>query len=96
VRKTNPYHCVAIRFELEACDRAEGLRGKRFLSAQAPHLPLNGCDAARCQCSYQHFPDRRQQDERRTPFSSSFGWWQQDSQNDRRRRSDRRKTVQLT
>ncbi len=61
----NPYHCVAIRHRDSACAAAKRLSGQRFLSKEAPRLPLPECDAAACHCRYVHFEDRRQGDERR-------------------------------
>jgi hypothetical protein len=43
----------------KACQAALACKGKRFLSSEAPRLPLKQCDAARCDCRYRHFPDRR-------------------------------------
>jgi hypothetical protein len=36
------------------------LRGHRFLSKEAPRLPLECCPSPEsCRCTYRHFPDRR-------------------------------------
>ena len=44
-----------------------GLLGTRFLSKEAPRLPLEHCAmGAECRCSYQHHEDRRSLS-RRTP-----------------------------
>jgi hypothetical protein len=56
---TNPYHSVSIVVCEGACVAARTLRGKRFLSAEAPTLPLASCGGA-CRCSYKHHDDRRQ------------------------------------
>jgi len=42
-----------------ACAAVLACKGKRFLSAEAPRLPLPECDARRCDCKYRHFADRR-------------------------------------
>jgi hypothetical protein len=42
-----------------ACDAAQACKGKRFLSSNAPLLPLAGCDVMRCDCRYRHYDDRR-------------------------------------
>lgn len=62
---THPYHCVAIRYRDGACAAVQRLSGQRFLSKDAPAIPLPACDAASCRCRYVHFEDRRQNDERR-------------------------------
>ncbi len=42
------------------CAEAEEILGKRFLSDEVPMLPLTGCDAESCGCTYKLFADRRQ------------------------------------
>lgn len=41
------------------CDAARKIAGQRFLSKEAPRLPLTGCDQKECKCRYQHYTDRR-------------------------------------
>lgn len=41
------------------CDAVRAIAGQRFLSHEIPTLPLGGCDATACGCSYQPFEDRR-------------------------------------
>lgn len=56
----NPYHAVSINPPLVgACAAAQRCAGKRFLSADAPTLPLAQCDMSTCQCRYRHHEDRR-------------------------------------
>ena len=55
----NPYHAVAVVPGARACNAAKQSARKRFLSAEAPLLPLKNCDAAACTCRYQHYEDRR-------------------------------------
>ena len=57
------YDAVEIRMHVSACKRARALAGKRFLVAEAPRLPLEGCNV-RCKCSYKSHPDRRQEPRR--------------------------------
>ena len=54
------YHAVSIILPSDACDAAKLLVGTRFLAAQAPVLPVDGCDGASCSCKYQHHDDRRE------------------------------------
>ena len=61
----NPHHSVAIKPGNPCCDAAQKLRGKRFLSRDAPPLPLRDCGAEKCACTYQHFDDRRSGIDRR-------------------------------
>jgi hypothetical protein len=56
---SNPWHAVGIIPCLEACSAAQAVRSVRFLSQEAPVLPLKGCTTAKCACRYRHFQDRR-------------------------------------
>lgn len=54
------FRAVEVRCSGNGCPAAQKLRGKRFLCAEAPSLPLEYCDRQpRCQCYYRHFDDRR-------------------------------------
>jgi hypothetical protein len=54
------WHAVAIIGTQRSCEAAQALKGKRFLSAEAPRLPLAECTAPEgCTCSYRKYPDRR-------------------------------------
>jgi len=58
-KPVNPWHAVAIAPGPRACAAAGKLRDVRFLSREAPPLPLKACDSAQCTCRYEHFDDRR-------------------------------------
>ena len=58
-RVSNPYHAVSVAPGNGACEQARRLKDKRFLSAEAPDLPLDLCDASACTCRYRHHDDRR-------------------------------------
>ena len=54
------FHAVEIRTTNDACPAAQNTNGERYLSAEAPPLPLGQCDRPdQCQCRYQHYEDRR-------------------------------------
>ena len=53
------YHAVSIILPSNACVAAKALIGKRFLAAQAPIFPVDGCDVTSCSCGYRHYDDRR-------------------------------------
>lgn len=55
----NRWHAVAIVPGPGHCKAAEAAKGRRFLSAEAPLLPLRECDVAACTCKYRHHEDRR-------------------------------------
>ena len=66
--KASRFHCVEIKTSYDACEAVLKLHGKRFLSADAPMLPVAECDQP-CKCTFKHYEDRRQ-DERRDAFDS--------------------------
>ena len=53
------WHAVTIIGPAVVCKAAQACKGKRYLSPEAPRLPLAGCDAEECNCRYRHFADRR-------------------------------------
>jgi hypothetical protein len=55
----SPYHAVSILPGPSACGAAYRFAGQRFLSKEAPHLPVPGCDAPTCNCRFKHHKDRR-------------------------------------
>ncbi|MBL8272140.1 hypothetical protein [Steroidobacter sp.] len=55
----NAYHAVSVMPGPNACAAAYRFSGQRFLSLQAPRLPLPSCDAAACNCRFKHHKDRR-------------------------------------
>lgn len=56
---SNPWHAVSVVPSEGACAKARGLSRVRFLSNDAPPLPLESCDARTCRCHYRHHEDRR-------------------------------------
>ncbi|KGM07538.1 hypothetical protein LP43_1151 [Methylophaga thiooxydans] len=61
----NRYHAVTIQPCSHACDAVIQLGSKRFLANEVTSLPVAGCDASRCQCTYKHYADRRIGEDRR-------------------------------
>ncbi len=60
VQSASRYRGVQINtIEAECCAAVRKISGRRFLSHEVPRLPLGGCDAAECRCSYELFEDRR-------------------------------------
>jgi hypothetical protein len=57
---TNPWHAVEVRVGPKACPACRAVAGKRFLSIDAPPLPIAGCtQPAACRAVYKHHDDRR-------------------------------------
>jgi hypothetical protein len=58
----NLFHGVAIETPrgAKACPAVARIAGERYLSEDAPALPLPDCETPHeCRCVYQHFIDRR-------------------------------------
>jgi hypothetical protein len=53
------FHAVTIAPGARACKEARALQGQRFLSREAPKLPLKNCGTPQCECHYEHYDDRR-------------------------------------
>lgn len=55
------FHGVALRARAaNSCCAVTDLEGQRFLSEEAPLLPLAECDNPQgCKCVYEHFDERR-------------------------------------
>lgn len=64
---SNKFHCVEVRKSSRACKAVQELGNTRFLSDEAPGLPVPGCTAEQCTCSFIHHDDRRD-DDRRNPY----------------------------
>jgi hypothetical protein len=68
------YHAVAIVPKIASCAQAKARAGVRYLSREAPPLPLPNCPwPERCHCRFDKFEDRRQGDRR--DIASSGRWW---------------------
>lgn len=93
-REERSYHCVEIRSGKTACEAVKTYVNKRFLSDQAPLLPVEGCTAQKCSCRYLHFDDRRQHD-RRNPYGLFAGIPPLNT-GERRSKADRRKAPEAT
>lgn len=54
------WHAVSVLPRGRPCPQAVALRDHRFLTREAPPLPLPGCPkAGKCKCVYRHYADRR-------------------------------------
>jgi len=58
-KPVNPFHAVTIAPGPRSCTAALDLQGQRFLSRDAPALPLKTCGSGGCTCRYEHYDDRR-------------------------------------
>ncbi|MEJ0084879.1 MAG: hypothetical protein WDO72_04325 [Pseudomonadota bacterium] len=54
------WHAVTVVLQTSSCAAAALCRNTRFLSKDAPRLPLAGCEhPEECNCKFRHFDDRR-------------------------------------
>ncbi|WP_037427845.1 hypothetical protein [Shewanella colwelliana] len=91
----HPFHSVEIVDDSGLCKNAQALKGKRYLSHEAPTLPLAGCSGQDCECRYIHHEDRRNQhEERRLDFGVTHELYGAFGETNRRalRRKGRRET----
>jgi hypothetical protein len=75
-----------------ACRAARDCGRVRWLSAEAPRLPLANCTAESCDCRYRHFQDRRSKARRKSDrehFPRSFSGQEQRQTRNGRRLTDR-------
>jgi hypothetical protein len=87
--RVEPFHAVSIVPGEHSCDSARRLSGQRFLSPEAPKLPLSTCDAQECHCHYRHHADRRAGPRRSNDFFMRTTPWQgQERRISRGRRKD--------
>ncbi|HET7203183.1 MAG TPA: hypothetical protein VFI92_07410 [Steroidobacteraceae bacterium] len=89
------HHAVSIATGPRCCAAARALRGERFLSREAPKLPLKECDRDDCACRYEHYQDRRQGLRRARDMGVAIdGWIETDKRGKQmrgRRKADQRK-----
>jgi hypothetical protein len=86
------YHAVSIAPCGGCCSAARKLEGKRFLSREAPILPLKACDRATCQCRYEHHQDRRKSPRRARDYGVSIAAWDDGPEQRQNGARGRRKT----
>jgi hypothetical protein len=55
----SPFHAVSIKPSDEGCLAVASISSQRFLSEEAPGLPLAECSFKDCTCKYIHHADRR-------------------------------------
>lgn len=67
------WHAVSVKPGPGACSVADTGRNRRWLSREAPMLPLPGCSKPEsCRCTYQHHEDRRTGEGRRAEEKDAF------------------------
>jgi hypothetical protein len=69
------FHAVTIQTGRNCCQEARALQGHRFVSREAPALPLKNCSSDDCQCHYQHYDDRRAGPRRARDMGVAMDGW---------------------
>jgi hypothetical protein len=85
------WYSVSVVPGKRCCTAAKQVARKRWLSADAPRLPLEKCDLRTCECRYQHHTDRRGIPRRRVDREALPH--QFDGQDKRTIKRDRRRPV---
>jgi len=80
------HHAVSVAPGRRCCALAREVCGERFLSREAPPLPLKGCTQPECTCRYIHHEDRRAKPRRARDMGVSVdGWLESDRRTDEKR-----------
>jgi hypothetical protein len=85
------FGAVEIRICPGACRPARALKGQRFLSKEAPALPLPACTATECTCKFTKWSDRRSESRRLEHGGLSASMF---LANNRRTKRERRRAAQ--
>jgi len=86
----NKFHAVTIAPGPRACPQARALQGQRFLSREAPPLPLKNCGSSQCECRYEHYDDRRQLGRRARDLGVSIDGYTEDEKRGSAKRGRRK------
>lgn len=72
-QNANHHYGVYVQIDSNPCDAIRAIAGHRYLSEEAPRLPLPDCDRNRCRCMLQPQNDRRAGHDRRGDSFSAYG-----------------------
>jgi hypothetical protein len=89
-KKAVSHHAVSIAPGRPCCAAARELRDERFLSREAPKLPLKACDRADCTCRYVHHQDRRKNLRRARDLGVAIDGWIEDERRGGKQRGRRK------
>jgi len=84
------HRAVAIIPGAFCCKAIQQHEDKRYLSGDAPLLPLADCDQEACECTYEHLNDRRSEEDRRNTYSAYSGFDPIQDRDERRLKKERR------
>lgn len=86
----NRFHAVSIAPGPRNCVQARNLVGKRFLSSEAPSLPLKDCSQSECTCRYAHHEDRRKMGRRARDLGVAIDGYEGQERRTREKRGRRK------
>jgi len=88
----NPYRATSIVLGENPCAAAQDMAARRHLveGEEVPLLPLPGCNAPACNCTYRHHGDRRDEEDDRRGIGSSAHWLVHSDIGERRSGRERR------
>jgi len=89
-KASNRFPAVTIVPGPRACAAAKALAGQRFLSREAPALPLKDCGSAQCECHYVHYDDRRKGGRRAHDLGVSIDGYEGEEQREKLKRGRRK------
>lgn len=84
------HHAVTIVPGPRACSEVRKLVGQRYLSREAPRLPLRDCDRADCSCRYEHHEDRRRGPRRAREMGVAIDGYEGEEQREKQKRGRRK------
>lgn len=58
------FHAVSVSLGANCCDAIKQFTDTRFLTTEAPKLPLEACDKTQCSCRFRRHADRRRESRR--------------------------------
>jgi len=89
----NLYGAASVSCGDRACEAAQQIETRRFLTREVPSIPLPDCTSSTCSCRYVRHRDRRGCfEDRRTPFRSTFVVHEFSGEQEQRKRLCRRAT----
>jgi hypothetical protein len=92
VRKLDTsFHAVSIVPGHQCCAAARQLKKARFLSREAPKVPLKDCDrGGECTCRYEHYQDRRKGSRRARDMGVAIDGWVEEDRREAKGRGRRK------
>src|SRR5262245_1889872 len=87
-RPASKWHAVTVVLQTSSCAAATMCRNTRYLSREAPRLPLPTCPTpAECPCKFRHYEDRRAGPRRNADIGASSDKPTTDKRRNRGRRA---------